>query len=374
MPALFPGLRIEAAELRLIRLPLITPFVISTGTMTEKHILLLTLRAEGLEGYAEGVMDPLPDYLEETIPGGLAFLREAILPQIIGRRFGNPAELGAILTPWRGHRMSKAMVEMALWDLWAKALNLPLAAALGGVRDRVDSGVSLGIADIPVTLDRVGAALAQGYKRIKLKIRRGHDLAMIAEVRRQFPEARLTVDANTDYRLTDLPLFHAMDQFGLDYIEQPLAFDDIHDHARLQARLVTALCLDESIRSATDARQALVAGACRVVNIKVGRVGGHGAARAIHDLCAGFDVPVWCGGMLEAGIGRAHNIHLSTLANFTKPGDVASASRYFHRDIIRESLDVVDGVMAVPVAGPGIGVTPDHGFIDTITATREVVK
>lgn len=164
-----------------------------------------------------------------------------------------------------------------------------------------------------------------------------------------------------------------MDQFGLDYIEQPLAFDDIHDHARLQERLVTALCLDESIRSATDARHALVAGACRVVNIKVGRVGGHASARAIHDLCAAFDVPVWCGGMLESGIGRAHNIHLSTLANFTKPGDVASASRYFRRDIIAEPLEVVDGRMAVPKAGPGIGVTMDQRFVETVTATRELL-
>lgn len=373
MPPLFPGIKIEAAELRLIRLPLITPFVISTGTMTEKHIPLLTLRGEGLEGHAEGVMDPLPDYLEETIPGGLDFLRQAILPRIVGKRFASPAELAAILDPWRGHRMSKAMVEMALWDLWAKALNLPLAAALGGVRDSVDSGVSLGIADIATTLDRVGTALEAGYKRVKLKIKRGHDLAMIAEVRRHFPEAKLTVDANTDYRLNDLPLFHAMDQFGLDYIEQPLAFDDIHDHARLQERLVTALCLDESIRSATDARRALVAGACRVVNIKVGRVGGHASARAIHDLCAAFDVPVWCGGMLESGIGRAHNVHLSTLANFRKPGDVASASRYFQRDIINEPLEVVDGRMTVPKAGPGIGVTLDQRFVETVTATREVL-
>ncbi|MTH34018.1 o-succinylbenzoate synthase [Paracoccus limosus] len=374
MPPLFPGLKIESAELRLIRLPLITPFVISTGTMTDKHILLLTLRAEGLEGYAEGVMDPYPDYLEETVAGARPFLREVILPRITGQRFAHPAELAAILDPWRGHRMSKAMVEMALWDLWAKALNLPLAKALGGVRDSVESGVSLGIADIPTTLQRAGEAIDAGYKRIKLKIKRGHDLAMIAELRRTFPEAKLTVDANTDYRLNDLPLFHAMDQFGLDYIEQPLAFDDIHDHARLQERLITALCLDESIRSATDARHALVAGACRVINIKVGRVGGHASARAIHDLCAAFDVPVWCGGMLEAGIGRAHNIHLSTLANFTKPGDVASASRYFHRDLINEPLEVVQGRMAVPANGPGIGVTLNRDFVETVTAEREVLR
>jgi O-succinylbenzoate synthase len=368
---IFPGLLIEHAELRLIRLPLLTPFVISTGTMTEKVIPILTLRAEGLEGYAEGVMDPLPDYLEETISGSLTFLREAVLPQLIGKRFSNPAELGAILDPWRGHKMSKAMVEMALWDLWAKALNIPLRAALGGVRDAVDVGVSLGIADIPTTIDRVEAALQSGYRRIKLKIKRGHDLAMLKAVRDRFPEAKLTVDANTDYGLSDLPLLKAMDDFSLDYIEQPLAFDDICDHAKVQEKLVTAICLDESIRSAVDARKALVAGAGRVINIKVGRVGGHTASRAIHDVCAAFDVPVWCGGMLEAGVGRAHNIHLSTLPNFTKPGDTSSASRYFARDIVNEALEAVDGRMAVPSNGPGIGVTLDLAFLDTLTDLRE---
>jgi O-succinylbenzoate synthase len=253
MTPIFPGIRIEAAELRLVRLPLLTPFVISTGTMTEKVFPLLTLRAEGLEGYAEGVMDLLPDYLEETQAGALPFLREAVLPQIVGRRFASPAELGAILNPWRGHKMSKAMVEMAVWDLWAKALGLPLSAALGGTRDAVEVGVSLGIADIPRTLERVREANDAGYRRIKLKIKRGHDLDLLAAVRADFPKVKLTVDANTDYRLNDLPLLKAMDAFGLDYIEQPLAFDDIQDHARVQAHLLTALCLDESIRSAASA-------------------------------------------------------------------------------------------------------------------------
>ncbi|MBV2143554.1 o-succinylbenzoate synthase [Falsochrobactrum sp. TDYN1] len=368
---IFSGLKIEAAEIRVIRLPLLTPFVISTGTMTEKVIPILTLRAEGLEGYAEGVMDPLPDYLEETICGSLDFLREVILPQIIGKRFNGPADLSAILDPWRGHRMSKAMVEMAIWDLWAKALNLPLSVALGGVRDTVDVGVSLGIADVATTIDRVAASLDAGYKRVKLKIKRGHDLGMLQAVRERFPEAKLTVDANTDYRLSDLPLLKAMDAFALDYIEQPLAFDDITDHVHVQEKLLTAICLDESIRSSVDVRKALVAGACRVINIKVGRVGGHSASRAIHDVCAAFDVPVWCGGMLEAGIGRAHNIHLSTLANFTKPGDTSSASRYFPRDIVNEALEAVDGQMAVPKNGPGIGVSINREFLDAVTNHRE---
>lgn len=371
---LFPGIRIEAAELRLVRLPLLTPFVISTGTMTEKLFPLLTLRAEGLEGHAEGVMDPLPDYLEETLPAALPFLRQAVLPQVVGRRFESPAQLAPILDPWRGHRMAKAMVEMAVWDLWAKALDLPLCTALGGVRGTVEVGVSLGIADIPATLDRVRAALEAGYRRVKLKIRRGHDLALLAAVRAEFPGAKLTVDANTDYGLGDLPLLKSMDQFGLDYIEQPLAFDDIQDHAKLQSQMLTAICLDESIRSATDARQALVADAARVVNIKVGRVGGFGPARAIHDLCAAFGVPVWCGGMLESGIGRAQNIHLATLPNFTKPGDTSSASRYFRRDIVEQPLEAEAGLMTVPRHGPGLGVTLDRAYLATVSDAPELFR
>jgi len=367
---LFPGIRIEAAEIRIVRLPLLTPFVISTGTMTEKIFPLLTLRGEGLEGYGEGVMDLLPDYLEETQAGALAFLAEAVLPRILGQRFSSPAELAAILDPWRGHRMAKAMVEMAVWDLWSKALNIPLASALGGTRSEVEVGVSLGMADIPTTLDRVAVAVEAGYRRVKLKVRRGHDLGLLAAVRKEFPAIKLTVDANTDYRLDDLPLLKAMDAFALDYIEQPLAFDDIHDHAQVQRQIVTAICLDESIRSATDARKALVAGAGRVINIKVGRVGGFASARAIHDLCAAFDVPVWCGGMLESGVGRAHNIHLATLPNFSKPGDTSSASRYFERDIIEQQLESSDGLMPLPLHGPGLGVTLDRAYLDTVTGER----
>ncbi|MGA0617281.1 o-succinylbenzoate synthase [Paracoccus sp. KR1-242] len=367
----FPGIRIDAAEIRIVHLPLLTPFVISTGTMTDKIFPLLTLRGDGLEGFGEGVMDILPDYLEETQAGSLAFLEQAILPQILGRSFASPAELAAILDPWRGHRMAKAMVEMAVWDMWAKALNIPLTAALGGTREAVEVGVSLGIADIPTTLERVATAVEGGYRRVKLKIRRGHDLELLAAVRNAFPTIKLTVDANTDYRLPDLPLLKTMDQFGLDYIEQPLAFDDIDDHSRIQRHLLTAICLDESIRSATDARKALVAEAARVINIKVGRVGGFGPARAIHDLCAAFDVPVWCGGMLESGIGRAHNIHLASLPNFSKPGDTSSASRYFKRDIVEQQLEAVGGLMPIPRHGPGLGVTLDRPYLDSVTSQRQ---
>ena len=366
-PPLRAPLTIDSAELRLVHLPLVTPFTIATGTMYAKTFPLLTLRANGLEGYAEGVMDPLPDYLEETTSGAMALLSEVLLPALIGKSFANPQALQASLAAWRGNRMALATVEMALWDLWAKSLDLPLMTVLGGDAAAVEVGVSLGITPIPETMQRIAAHLDQGYRRIKLKVRPGHDIALLKAARDAFPEAHLTVDANCCYTLADTALLQRMDDFALDYIEQPLAWDDIHDHATLQARLRTPLCLDESIKTPAHARKALQSDACRVMNIKVGRSGGHAESLRIHDMCAAFDVPVWCGGMLESGIGRAHNIHLSTLPNFRKPGDVSSASRYFHRDIVEQKLETADGMMPVPLSGAGIGVTLDRDFLATVT-------
>lgn len=362
-------LRIDDAELRVVRLPLVTPFTIAAGTQTEKVFPLLVLRSNGLEGYAEGVMDPLPDYLEETVPSAMAFLSDALLPQIIGQAFANPEALARNLVPWRGNYMAKATVEMAFWDLWAKSLNLPLQTVLGGAGDAIDVGVSLGIGPIAGTIERVADHLRQGYKRIKLKVKPGHDINLLQAVRREFSDAHLTVDANCSYSLADSSLLAQMDDFALDYIEQPFAWDDIYDHATLQARLKTPICLDECIRTVEHARKALVSDAARVINIKVGRSGGHAAARRIHDLCEAFSVPVWCGGMLEGGVGRAHNIHLSTLPNFTKPGDTSSASRYFTHDIIVEKLEATDGRMSVP-KGPGIGVTLDLDYLSRVTLSH----
>ena len=369
VPMLSP-LRIDGATLRLVRLPLVTPFTIATGTLTEKVFPLLTLRAGGLEGHAEGVMDPLPDYLEETVAGAMDLLQTVLLPQVLGRSFAHPDHLARLFAPWRANFMARATVEMALWDLWAKSLGLPLQTALGGAGDSIDVGVSLGIGPVSGTLDRVAQHLEQGYKRIKLKVMPGHDIGLLQAVRQQFPDAHLTVDANCCYTLADSALVGRMDDFGLDYIEQPLAWDDIHDHATLQQRIHTPLCLDECIRTVDHARKALQTDAARVINIKVGRVGGHSAARQIHDLCQAFQVPVWCGGMLESGIGRAHNIHMSTLPQFTKPGDTSSASRYFVRDIIEERLECVEGRMPVP-SGPGIGVTLDHDFLAIATLSAK---
>lgn len=363
-------LRIDGATLRLVRLPLVTPFTIATGTMTEKVFPLLTLRADGLEGYAEGVMDPLPDYLEETVAGAMDLVANVLLPQVLGKTFAHPEALARLFAPWRANFMARATVEMAFWDLWAKSLNLPLQTVLGGEGAAIDVGVSLGIGPIAGTLDRVAAHLQQGYKRIKLKVKPGHDVGLLRAVRHDFPDAHLTVDANCSYTLADSGLIRQMDDFALDYIEQPLAWDDIHDHATLQQRIRSPLCLDECIRTVEHARKALQTDAARVINIKVGRVGGHSAARQIHDLCQSYQVPVWCGGMLESGVGRAHNIHLSTMPGYSKPGDTSSASRYFTRDIIEQKLETKDGRMPVP-PGPGIGVTLDLDYLKTATLSHQ---
>jgi o-succinylbenzoate synthase len=367
-------MKLESAEIRLVRLPLLHPFQISSGTMTERYFILLTLRSQGLEGYGESVMDVIPYWREETLPGALELLKSVLLPAVIGKSFNNPNALVETFAYLKGNRMAKATLETAFWDVWAKSLGQPLANVLGGTRDAVPVGVSLGIqADLNVTLRQVEAHLQLGYKRIKLKIQPGHDLSVVSLVRQNFPDAHLTVDANSAYTLSDARVFQQLDEQLLDYIEQPLAFDDLHDHAKLQAMLHTPLCLDESIQDAGFARKALESGAARVINIKTGRVGGHLESRKIHDLAQAFGAPVWCGGMLESGIGRAHNIHLSTLENFSKPGDTSSSSRYWKQDIINEPLEVENGMMPVPV-GPGIGVTLNMQALENVTEGSEVIR
>jgi o-succinylbenzoate synthase len=364
-------MKIEWIELLILKLQLIRPFETSFGIQTGRTIPILVLHSQGVEGFAEGVMEPLPLYREETLSGALALLREGLLPLILGKEFQLPDQISQKFAPFRGNRMAKAMVEMAAWDLYAKQAGKPLSDLLGGARSQIPVGVSLGIQkSVEATLDLVEAHLAQGYQRIKLKIKPGWDLAVLARVRERFPDAHLTVDANSSYRLEDLETLRQLDRFKLDYIEQPLGYDDMIDHAWLQARLETAICLDESILSAEDARKALEIKACRVINIKVARVGGHSEARRVHDLAQVHAIPVWCGGMLESGVGRAHNIHLATLPNFSLPGDTSSASRFWTQDIIHEPLEAVHGWMPVPT-GPGIGVTLNRQFIENITLSRE---
>ena len=363
-------MKIERAELRVVSLPLLKPFRTSFGVMTEKNFVLLRLFGEGLEGVAEGVMDLRPDFREETISGALALLQDTVLPTLLGHDWANPEHLMRQLSGVRGNRMALATVEMAFWDLWTRSLGQPLSTVLGGVRGEVAVGVSLGIqSSVEATVDTAVAHAAQGYRRIKLKIQPGWDVDVVRAVKAALPDTPVTVDANAAYSLANLNTLRELDTLGLDYIEQPLAWNDMRDHAKLQALMGTPLCLDECITTAQDARKALETAACRLVNIKVGRVGGHLEARRVHDVAAAFSAPVWCGGMLESGVGRAHNIHLATLENFSKPGDTSSSSRYWARDLIHEPLETVGGMMPVP-AGHGIGVTLDLPFLDTITQQK----
>jgi o-succinylbenzoate synthase len=365
---------VELAELRILKLRLLRPFETSFGTQTERTIPILTLFAQGLEGYAEGVMEDLPLYREETTAGAAALVKDVFLPKLAGVDLQGPQEIWDMLAMFRGNRMAKALVEMAYWDLWAKSLGQPLSRLLGGTRQSIPVGVSLGIQkSLEATREQVHKHLEQGYRRIKLKIKPGWDVKLIEAMRAHFPDAVLTVDANSAYSLADIQVLRALDRLGLDYIEQPLAYDDIIDHARLQQQMSTSICLDESILSPDDTRKALELGSGRVINIKVGRVGGHLQARRVHDVALAFSAPVWCGGMLESGIGRAHNIHLAALPNFSKPGDTSSSSRYWQQDIINEPLESTDGMMPIP-EGVGIGVTLNREFLESVTVSRETVR
>jgi o-succinylbenzoate synthase len=365
-------MKLEHVEIRLIKLPLLHPFETSFGIDTERTIILVTLLSEGIEGWAESVMDPLPLFREETIDGAWALIKDAFIPRLLGQDITNPQALVDRLEPFRGNRQAKAVVEMAFWDLWARTLNMPLCQLIGGSRQSIPVGVSLGIQkSIEATIELVQKHLEQGYKRIKLKIKPGWDVQLVSRVREAFPEADLTVDANSAYSLGDFLHLRELDRFNLDYIEQPLAYDDLVDHAKLQAQMTTSLCLDESILTAADARKALEIRACRVINIKVARVGGHLEARQVHDVALSFNAPVWCGGMLESGVGRAHNIHLATLPNFCKPGDTSSSSRYWAQDIVNEPLEANNGMMPVP-PGAGTGVTINHDFVKKLALRHEV--
>jgi o-succinylbenzoate synthase len=313
--------------------------------------------ADGVTGWGECVAEARPFYSAETTETAWHVLRDFLVPLLFARALSGPEDLTTRFAPVRGHPMAKAALEMATWDLHARRAGRPLWAVLGGSGRPVASGVSIGIEDsLEALVDRVASERAAGYQRVKIKIKPGWDLGAVEAVRRAHPDVPLMVDANAAYRLADADHLAALDAMGLLMIEQPLDYDDVRDHAALQGRLSTPVCLDESIGSARRAAEALAIGACRVVNIKPGRVGGHAEARLVHDVCARHGVPVWAGGMLESGIGRAHNLHLATLPNYSLPGDIAASRRYYDPDLIEPPIEVApDGTVAVP-GGPGIGV------------------
>jgi O-succinylbenzoate synthase len=349
--------RIERVELRLLHLPLVRFFETSFGRVTDRQFILVTVEDNGAVGIGECVADASPFYSAETNRTAWHIIVDFIAPIVLGRRFDHPRDIFGALAAIRGHHMAKAAVEMAAWDLFARQQGQPLASVLGGDRASIESGVSIGIQDsLEELVERVRIERETGYRRVKIKIKPGWDIDAVARVREACGDVPLMVDANAAYVLSDGAHLSGLDRFGLMMIEQPLDYDDIRDHAMLQRRLSTSICLDESIHSVRVAEEAIALGACRIINIKPGRVGGHGPSIRLHDLTARHGIPVWHGGMLESGIGRAHNIHLSTLPNFSLPGDVAASRRYYAPDVIDPEIDVrLDGTIAVPT-GPGIGV------------------
>jgi O-succinylbenzoate synthase len=363
--------KIDRLELRLVKLPLVHFFETSFGRIDDKHFILVRVDGEGAAGYGECVAEQDPYYSSETNETAWHIITAFIAPRVLGVEFAHPRDLFAALKAIRGHHMAKAAVEMAAWDLFAKQRGEPLGRVLGGTRDRIASGVSIGIqGSLDELAAKVERELAAGYQRIKIKIKPGWDLSAVETLRGRFGNIPLMVDANAAYSLADADHLAQLDRFDLMMIEQPLDYDDIADHAALQRRLKTPICLDESIKTVGIAREAIAAGACRIINIKPGRVGGFAESIRLHDLCASHGIPVWHGGMLESGIGRAANVHLSTLPNFSLPGDIAASKRYFDPDLIDPPIEVAaDGTVEVP-AGPGIGVSIRHDRLEAATLRR----
>ena len=369
-------MNIQAIELREIRLPLVHFFETSFGRTTERRIVLArVVDRDGAEGWGECTAGEGPFYSDEWTDSCWITLQTFLVPMILGRKVERASDVFSLMKPVRGHRMAKATLETACWDLEAKRAGLPLWKHLGGVRQEIPCGVSIGIQDsVEALLEKIEREVEAGYQRIKIKIKPGWDVRILEQVRARFPRIRLMADANSAYTLDDVPLFRTMDEFDLMMIEQPLAHDDILDHALLQQQVRTPLCLDESIHSDRDARHAIDAGACRIINVKLGRVGGHTEAQFVEHVCRSKGIPLWCGGMLEAGIGRAHNISMSTLEGFTLPGDVSASARYWDEDIIEPPVTVSPrGTITAPDA-PGLGYDINLARIEALTVRKEAVS
>jgi O-succinylbenzoate synthase len=371
------AIRIQRIVLREIRLALVEPFRISSGMVSHRRILLLELTdADGVVAWSECVAGEAPNYSPETVDTAWVALKEWIAPRVLGCPLRPESALATLEQDFRGHRMAKATVEMGIWGLTATRAGVSLARLIGGVRDRIPIGISLGIQQRPADLvDRARAALEQGYHKIKLKIKPGSDVEFVRAVREELGEkAPLMADANNAYTLGDADHLAQLDAFGLLMIEQPLAWDDLVRHGELQKRIRTPICLDESITSVERAEDMITLRSGRIVNIKPGRVGGLAESRAIHDLCARHGIPVWCGGMLESGVGRAYNVALASLPNFVIPGDVSPSARYWERDVVTPAWTMDrEGMMQVPMERTGIGVEVDVGRVEDLTVRKETL-
>jgi O-succinylbenzoate synthase len=367
-------MRIDRLELFLCRLPLVHFFETSFGRTYDRTFVLARMEGEGHDGWGEAVAEGHPYYSGETTETVWHIITAFLAPLVVGREFEHPREVFAAMKRVRTHNMAKALLEMTAWDLYAKIRGQSLSAVLGGTRTRIASGVSIGIQDsFDQLLEKVTRERAAGYQRIKIKIKPGWDVEAVERIRSRFGDFPLMVDANAAYKLDDGSHLAGLDPYDLMMIEQPLEYDDVMDHAVLQQAIHTPICLDESIHTVRIARDAIAAGACRIINIKPGRVGGHQQSIELHDLCAAHDIPVWHGGMLESGIGRAHNIHLASLPNFRLPGDIAASKRYYEPDLIEPAIDIAeDGTIAVPT-GPGIGVKVLRDRVEKATERHLVV-
>jgi len=365
-------MRIERITLRELKMRLKAPFETSSEVTWDRRVLLVEVGVDGLHGWGEITAAEDPYYNAETTDTAWHITKDFIVPFIIGRTVDRATDIGTLLDPIRGHEMAKAGLENAVWDIEAQQKGIPLAKLLGGTRQEISCGVSIGIQpSISTLVAKIDCELRAGYQRIKLKIKPGKDIEVVAEVRRQYPDITLMVDANSAYRLDQLELLRAFDQYGLLMIEQPLAWDDIYQHSLLQAQLRTPVCLDECIHNPSHAEAAIRLGACRIINIKLGRVGGHTRAKQVHDVSMRHSIPVWCGGMLESGVGRVHNIAMSTLPGFVLPGDVSASQRYWDEDIIEPEVEVgVAGTIRVPMT-PGLGYGIRRKRVESLTVRQE---
>jgi O-succinylbenzoate synthase len=368
-------MKIEAVTLRELHLPLVHFFETSFGRVYDRHLLLVTVHSEGEDGWGECVADRAPYYSPEWFESAWMTLKQYLVPELVGHALSSGREVPSLLAKVRGHRMAKAALENAAWDAEARQRKQPLWKLLGGTRREIACGVSIGIQDSTAQLlDRINLELAAGYRRIKVKVKPGWDINVLERIRSRWSDIVLSCDANSAYTLDEVEHLRKFDQFNLLMIEQPLWNDDIYYHARLQKELRTAICLDESIENARDAAQAAEIGACRIVNIKVGRVGGFTEALKVHDVCAAQNIPNWCGGMLESGIGRSHNIALSTLENFRLPGDVSASRRYWKEDIIEPEVLVSPQGMIAISDEPGTGYRVRTDLIEKLTVRKETLR